>query len=261
MGAGIASLLGRLFHLTRDHMRLIAPVGAAAGIGAAFNTPITAVLFVMEEVMSAWERRRDGLDRAFRSFGGGRQPLVPGRRSAVQRSGVRVDELLGVARLCRNRRCRRLAFGFVHAPCRRLARQDIAAAAKGQALAARGRRIVRRPDRHPGAGGSRRRLRVHRQRSARPLHLEVSAAVGRAEDGAVGGLPQRRHPGRHVRAYAVHRRDDRRRPRRPGRHLLAAADELDRRVRPGGHGRLLRRPVPRADDLGLHGVRSGAPTT
>ena len=54
MGAGIASLLGRLFHLTRDHMRLIAPVGAAAGIGAAFNTPITAVLFVMEEVMSAW---------------------------------------------------------------------------------------------------------------------------------------------------------------------------------------------------------------
>ncbi len=54
MGAGIASLLGRVFHLTRDHMRLIAPIGAAAGIGAAFNTPITAVLFVMEEVMSSW---------------------------------------------------------------------------------------------------------------------------------------------------------------------------------------------------------------
>jgi CIC family chloride channel protein len=54
MGAGIASLLGRLFRLTREHMRLIAPVGAAAGIGAAFNTPITAVLFVMEEVVAAW---------------------------------------------------------------------------------------------------------------------------------------------------------------------------------------------------------------
>ena len=54
MGAGIASLLGRIFHLTRDHMRLIAPIGAAAGIGAAFNTPITAVLFVMEEVVAAW---------------------------------------------------------------------------------------------------------------------------------------------------------------------------------------------------------------
>ncbi len=54
MGAGIASLLGRVFHLTRDHMRLIAPIGAAAGIGAAFNTPIAAVLFVMEEVVEAW---------------------------------------------------------------------------------------------------------------------------------------------------------------------------------------------------------------
>lgn len=54
MGAGIASLLGRIFHLTRDHMRMIAPIGAAAGIGAAFNTPITAVLFVMEEVVAAW---------------------------------------------------------------------------------------------------------------------------------------------------------------------------------------------------------------
>lgn len=54
MGAGVASLLGRLFRLTRDNMRLIAPVGAAAGIGAAFNTPITAVLFVMEEVVAEW---------------------------------------------------------------------------------------------------------------------------------------------------------------------------------------------------------------
>jgi len=54
MGAGIASLLGRMFRLTRDNMRLIAPVGAAAGIGAAFNTPITAVLFVMEEVVAEW---------------------------------------------------------------------------------------------------------------------------------------------------------------------------------------------------------------
>jgi CIC family chloride channel protein len=54
MGAGVASLLGRLFHQTRENIRMIAPIGAAAGIGAAFNTPITAVLFVMEEVVASW---------------------------------------------------------------------------------------------------------------------------------------------------------------------------------------------------------------
>jgi CIC family chloride channel protein len=54
MGSGVASLLGRTFHLPRNHMRLIAPVGAAAGIAAAFNTPITGVLFVMEEVLADW---------------------------------------------------------------------------------------------------------------------------------------------------------------------------------------------------------------
>ncbi len=54
MGAGIASALGRALGLGKRHMRLIAPVGAAAGIAAAFNTPITAVLFVIEEVVAAW---------------------------------------------------------------------------------------------------------------------------------------------------------------------------------------------------------------
>ena len=54
MGAGVASYIGRSFRLAKEHMRLIAPVGAAAGIAAAFNTPITAVLFVIEEVIGSW---------------------------------------------------------------------------------------------------------------------------------------------------------------------------------------------------------------
>ncbi len=54
MGAGIASKLGRLLRLSREKLRLVAPVGAAAGLAAAFNTPITAVLFVIEEVIGTW---------------------------------------------------------------------------------------------------------------------------------------------------------------------------------------------------------------
>src|ERR1051326_5759287 len=54
IGAGIASLLGEKLHLSRERLRLIAPVGAAAGLAAAFNAPISAVLFVIEEVIGRW---------------------------------------------------------------------------------------------------------------------------------------------------------------------------------------------------------------
>ncbi len=54
IGAGLASLLGRKLKLSREKLRLIAPVGAAAGLAAAFNSPITAVLFVIEEVIGRW---------------------------------------------------------------------------------------------------------------------------------------------------------------------------------------------------------------
>jgi CIC family chloride channel protein len=51
IGASIASALGRWLHISREKLRLMAPVGAAAGLAAAFNAPISAVLFVIEEVI------------------------------------------------------------------------------------------------------------------------------------------------------------------------------------------------------------------
>lgn len=49
--AGLASSLGRLGRLTPTNRRRLIPVGAAAGIAAAFNAPIAAVTFTIEEVV------------------------------------------------------------------------------------------------------------------------------------------------------------------------------------------------------------------
>lgn len=49
--AGVASSLGRLVGVSPKALRRLIPVGAAAGIAAAFNAPIAAVTFTIEEVV------------------------------------------------------------------------------------------------------------------------------------------------------------------------------------------------------------------
>jgi CIC family chloride channel protein len=51
VGAGIASVLGRRLGLSNERVKNLIPVGAAAAIAAAFNTPLAAVLFALEEIM------------------------------------------------------------------------------------------------------------------------------------------------------------------------------------------------------------------
>ena len=51
IGAGIASTLGRRLGLSPSRVRALVPIGAAAALAAAFNTPIAAVLFTLEEVV------------------------------------------------------------------------------------------------------------------------------------------------------------------------------------------------------------------
>ncbi len=51
VGSGIASVMGRALGLKRDKIEALVPVGASAALAAAFNTPIAAVLFSLEEVM------------------------------------------------------------------------------------------------------------------------------------------------------------------------------------------------------------------
>jgi CIC family chloride channel protein len=54
--AGVASGLGRLAGVSQRNLRRLIPVGAAAGIAAAFNAPIAAVTFTIEEIVGTLDQ-------------------------------------------------------------------------------------------------------------------------------------------------------------------------------------------------------------
>ena len=50
VGGGIASVLGRYMGLSPERVKALLPVGASAAVAAAFNTPLAAVVFSLEEI-------------------------------------------------------------------------------------------------------------------------------------------------------------------------------------------------------------------
>src|SRR6266576_2642756 len=51
IGSGLASVIARKLGLSKGQVKWLLPVGGAAALSAAFNTPIAAVLFTLEEIM------------------------------------------------------------------------------------------------------------------------------------------------------------------------------------------------------------------
>ncbi len=54
--AGVATGLGRLVGVSQRNLRRLIPVGAAAGVAAAFNAPIAAVTFAIEEIVGTLDQ-------------------------------------------------------------------------------------------------------------------------------------------------------------------------------------------------------------
>lgn len=51
ISAGIGSYFGQIFHLSKRKVKALVAIGSAGGIAAAFNTPIAAVVFTLEEIV------------------------------------------------------------------------------------------------------------------------------------------------------------------------------------------------------------------
>ena len=58
--SAIASKLGRFFFKDPERVRAMIPVGMAAGIGAAFNAPLSAITFVFEELLDNFSTKAIG---------------------------------------------------------------------------------------------------------------------------------------------------------------------------------------------------------
>lgn len=84
--AGIASTVGRMAGLSRKSLRRMLPVGSAAAVAAAFNAPIAAVTFAIEEIVG-------DLDQAVLSG----VIIAAAVAAAIERSVLGVDPVFDVS--------------------------------------------------------------------------------------------------------------------------------------------------------------------
>ncbi len=104
--AGIATALGRMFALSPRNTRRLLPVGASAGIAAAFNAPIAAVTFTIEDIIGDIDHTMlsgvvvaAALAAVIEHSVLGTHPVftVPGLYGLLHASSLLVYALLGVA--------------------------------------------------------------------------------------------------------------------------------------------------------------------
>ena len=115
VGAGIASLLGRYLGLRPEKVKALIPVGAAAAIAAAFNTPLAAVVFALEEVVGDLHAPVLGSVVLASATSWGMLRLLLGKRSAFPGSAISAGASGGAGDLCAARSVGRIHFSGVYA--------------------------------------------------------------------------------------------------------------------------------------------------
>ena len=257
MGAGIASALGRRLHLSREKVRLIAPVGAAAGLAAAFNAPISAVLFVIEEVIGTWSAGILGAVVLAAVGAAVVMRAVPGRGAAVPNPGVHAWRMppnwsatrcwawsAGVTSLIFVKLLR-----WVRARARRMPRWTlyVQPALAGLIIGVIGLKFPQ----VMGAGYEYMDQAMHGQ-----FLWHTLLALALLKVVATTPLDFQRRAGRNVRADVIYRSHGGRGGGDRAASLFPRRRRSGGRLRAGGHGHAFRRISARADDFGLHGAGS-----
>ena len=259
IGAGLASVIGRWLRLSPARVRDLVPVGAAGALAAAFNTPVAAVLFALEEIIGDMNAALLGstvvasvaaviVERSIL----GNEPLFhvptyhlvhPAELLAYAALGV----VGGVVSLVF---CKGLLALRAPLPAAAAAHED---RCSRRSAASSSARILLYSPAIMGVGYEYVDQALNGGLLLRTMVILCFLKLGR--DDRLVRVRQRR---RHLRAEPVHRRHGRRCGRHGRAPHRAVSDRRPGRVRARRHGDAVRRHHPRADDVGVHDFRDHA---